>query len=134
MVLGKAGIHIEDIRVVAEHLKLSVDAVFQRVLVKSNQEGQVWDELQKTWCDKDPDASWEKLATAIENIPEKGVSISQIVREQSGAGAHIYNLYLGQANIISSFSDNFGILNHTGRWLFLLSAMDINKHHEELSI
>ena len=76
-VLGKAGIHIEDIRVVAEHLGLSVDAVFQRVLVKNNQEGQVWGELLKTWCDKDQDASWEKLATAIENIPENGVSISQ---------------------------------------------------------
>ena len=85
---------------VAKHLKLSVDAVFQRVLVKSNQEGQVWGELLKTWCDKDQDASWEKLATAVENIPEKGVSISQIVREQSGAGAHICNLYLGQAKII----------------------------------
>ena len=119
---------------VAKPLGLSVDAVFQTVLVKSNQEGQVWGELLKTWCSKDPDASWEKLATAIENIPEKGVSKSQIVREQSGAGAHICNLYLGQANNISGFSDNFGILNHTGRRLFLLSAMDIIKHHEQLSI
>ena len=131
-VLGKAGIHIEDIRVVAEHLGLSVDAVFQRVLVKNNQEGQVWGELLNTWCDKDQDASWEKLATAVENIPENGVSISQIVREQSGAGAHICNL--GQANNISGFSDKFGILNHTGRRLFLIFANDIIKHHEQLSI
>ena len=92
MVLEKAGIHIEDIHVVAEHLKLSVDAVFQRVLVKSNQGEQVWDELLNTWCDKDQDASWEKLATAVENIPEKGTSKSQIVREQSRPGAHFCNL------------------------------------------
>ena len=92
MVLEKAGIHIEDIRVVAKPLGLPVDAVFQRVLVKSNQEGQVWGELLKTWCDKDQDASWEKLATAVENIPEKGSSKSQIVREQSRPGAHFCNL------------------------------------------
>ena len=91
-VLMDAEIHIEDIHVVAEHLKLSVDAVFQRVLVKSNQEGQVWDELLKTWCNQDPDASWEKLATAVENIPEKGGSKSRIVREQSSPGAHFCNL------------------------------------------
>ena len=86
-----AGVNVVDIHVVAEHLQLPVDRVFQTVLIENCQKEQVWGELLKTWCYEDSDASWEKLATAIENIPENGVSKSQTVREQSGAGAHFCN-------------------------------------------
>ena len=86
-----AGVKVVDIHVVAEHLKLSVDAVLQTVLSRNDQVGQVWGELLKTWRGKDSDASWEKLATAIENISKDGVSKSEIVRKQSRPGAHLCN-------------------------------------------
>ena len=90
-VLMDAGMKVVDIHVVADHLKLSVDAVLQTVLSRNDQVGQVWGELLKTWRGKDSDASWEKLATAIENISKDGVSKSEIVRKQSRPGAHFCN-------------------------------------------
>ena len=100
-VLREAGIQSEHKHAIAEHLGLSKTLLDQflgylppvRQMVdhlKNRQEGQVWGKLLETWRAKDPRASWEKLAKALENIPEKGVLKAQVVREHSGAGTHIF--------------------------------------------
>lgn len=100
-VLREARIQSEHKHTIAEHLGLSktrLDQVLEflppvRQIVdhfKNPQERQVWGKLLETWRAKDPRASWEKLAKAIENIPEKGVLKAQVIREHSGAGTHIF--------------------------------------------
>ena len=100
LVLREAGIQSEHKHAIAEHLGLSKTRLDQvlgyltpvRQIVnhfKNPQERQVWGKLLETWRAKDPRASWEKLAKAIENIPEKGVLKAQVIREHSGAGTHI---------------------------------------------
>ena len=97
-VLREAGIKDEHKPVVAKHLGLSeniLSRVFAPVVHVVNfiarQEEDVWSKVLMNWHKQGSPVSWEKLAKAIENIPENGVKKSQTVRELSGAGTHTYH-------------------------------------------
>ena len=94
-VLREAGIKDEHKPVVAKHLGLSESIIssffaplLQVVRLIARQEEDVWSKVLMNWRKQCSPVSWEKLAKAIENIPENGVKKSQTVRELSGAGTH----------------------------------------------
>ena len=94
-VLREAGIKDEHKPVVAKHLGLSESILssffaplLQVVHRIARQEEDVWSKVLTNWSKQGSPVSWEKLAKAIENIPENGVKKSQTVRELSGAGTH----------------------------------------------